>query len=74
MPKHNNIINMEKYYEYGPIYEVQKEGKTKRVSKAVAIFILECAEHGTLIDNLLAGGKMGTELSRAYFSQMIAGL
>jgi serine/threonine protein kinase len=69
-----NIIKMEKYYEEGPIYQAQRENKIVNKGKAVAVFVLEYAKNGSLIDHLMQAGRMEAKLLRYYFKQLISGL
>jgi serine/threonine protein kinase len=74
IPQHKNLIKLEKYYEEGPVYQVSKDGKFAQQGKAVAVFVLEYASEGTLIDNLLDYGKMEDKLARFYLKEMLSGL
>jgi len=72
--KHPNIIQMHKFYEEGPIYEVESSKSLKKLTKAYGIIVLELAEKGTLIDHLLEKGKLEMEQAKKSFKQIAEGL
>ena len=65
---------MHKFYEEGPIYEVESSKSLKKLTKAYGIIVLELAEKGTLIDHLLEKGKLEMEQAKKSFKQIAEGL